>query len=72
MSEVKLPHEHGETVQGILSKDISLKEKSKMIYRYSEMVLRRKSRGGAGIGRPKLSESEIERILLDREIELIR
>jgi hypothetical protein len=69
---LNLPHEKSETVKAILVKDIPLKDKAKMIYRYSEMVIKRKYGIGRGVRKPILTEKEIEKILLDREIELAR
>lgn len=66
---MNLPHESSETVKGILSKDIDHKDKAKMIYKYSQQVIRRKYGIGRGVCKPLLSEKEIESILLDRYIE---
>ncbi len=67
--EIKVPHESSETVKGILEKDISVKDQAKMIYRYSQQVIKRKHGIGRGVMKPKVSEKDIERILLDRFIE---
>jgi len=69
---LNLPHEKSETVKSILEKDITLKDKANMIYRFSQMTIKRKHGVGRGVMKPKLSEKEIERILLDRYIELAR
>lgn len=62
----KLPHEESKIIQDILkSESLEIKEKAQRIYRYSEMVLKRK-KGPTGFGRPKMTLPEIEKILIGR------
>lgn len=65
MEGLKVPYETSITVQNVLDKDISVKEKAAMIYRYSKMIFNRK-KGASGFGRPRVTEKEIEKILIDR------
>ena len=70
MEEIKLPREESETVQGILSKDIDPPEKAKLIYKYNDMCRQRLRKGGM-LGASKLSQKDIEKILIDRQLERV-
>jgi len=62
----ELPHENKLVVQNILENpELTLSEKAKRIYKYSEMAMR-KSKGPSGFGIPKMSENEIFMILVER------
>lgn len=70
MEEIKLPQEQSKTVQGILSKDIKIPEKAKLIHKYNDMC-RKWNRKGGILGRANLSIKDMEKILFDRQVNKI-